>query len=179
MRWILSDVPTLKQYLSLFLQGIFLPDAARCPHCSRAGLWRHGCYDRKADRLSPAGESLNPVPIQRFLCRICRRTCSVLPECLPPRRWYLWAVQQVALEQLLSGASLRVVARAIAPSRHTLRRWWQRFKEQFHLHKDALCHHFAALGRTNGFAPFWQACFTVIPLCSAMRLCHVSGVAIP
>lgn len=178
MPHIVSGILSLEQYLLQAKRFLFYRQLA-CPYCGKLRLWLHGCYPRKADRVSPSGESLNPVPIQRLLCSTCGRTCSVLPECIPPHRWYLWAVQQVALEKLLSGQSLRAIARAMAPSRHTLSRWWQRFKEQFHLHKDALCHHFTELGRTKDFVEFWQACLKAIRLSSAMRLCHVSGVAIP
>ena len=55
---------------------LYRPEA--CPHCRRAGVWRHGCYHRKADRTAGAGESLNPVPVLRLLCRACARTCSRL-----------------------------------------------------------------------------------------------------
>lgn len=67
-----------------------------CPKCGFARLWGHGHYVRKADRET--GE-LNPVPIPRFRCGRkggCRATCSMVPSCLPPRRWYLWSVQMVA-----------------------------------------------------------------------------------
>jgi hypothetical protein len=67
-----------------------VPEAYRpdsCPHCRLAGLWCHGCYYRKADR-SAGVESHNPVAVLRFLCRSCLRTCSRLPLCIAPRRWY-------------------------------------------------------------------------------------------
>ncbi|MBE0548932.1 MAG: hypothetical protein IH627_15050 [Rubrivivax sp.] len=84
---------------------------AACPHCRCSGMWRHGCYHRKADRSTGGGagggESLNPVPVLRFLCRACARTCSRLPACIAPRRWYDWLVQQAVLVLLLGGSSLR------------------------------------------------------------------------
>lgn len=179
MAFIVAGILSLTQYLALFEDRIKACRLKHCTHCGQSALWLHGCYARKADRSSRAGESLNPIPIQRFLCPHCQRTCSVLPECIPPRRWYLWEVQQVALLLWLAGKSLYAVAQAIAPSRHTIKRWVARFKEQFYLHKDALCHHFAGLGRTAGFTDFWQACLKPMPLSSAMYLCHVSGVTVP
>jgi len=104
-----------------------------CPHCCCAGVWRHGCYHRKADR-SACGESLNPVPVLRFLYRTCARTCSRLPACIAPRRWYDWAVQQAALLLLLGGMSLHGCARSSGSDRRTVRRWrdWLRERgEQF------------------------------------------------
>ena len=36
----------------------------------------------------------------------CRRTCSRLPLCIAPRRWYDWALQQVVLQNLFDGNAL-------------------------------------------------------------------------
>ncbi|WP_226382967.1 DUF6431 domain-containing protein [Burkholderia mayonis] len=66
-------------------------------------MWGHGCYDRKADRS--ADGQLNPVSVPRFRCPSCRRTCSRLPLCICPRRWYGWALQQ----QVLAVADRRCV----------------------------------------------------------------------
>jgi transposase-like protein len=151
----------------------------RCLCCGRPFPWLHGCYPRKADRSGSQEESLNPILIQRYYCPGCRRTCSVLPECLPPHRWYLWKVQQIALIPVLTGTSFEAAAKEIAPSRHTISRWAERLAEQFHLHKDVLCGHFIDLGRNIGLADFWQACMIKIPLAQAMRLCHVAGVPVP
>ena len=179
MRWILADVLTLRQYVSLFKQGISLDNTPRCPHCGKSGLWFHGNYARKADRSDQGGGSLNPILIQRFFCRSCKRTCSALPECIPPRRWYLWEVQQLALSLYLAGKSVYAVAKEVVPSRHTIQRWILRFKEQLRLHKDALCHHIIELGRPQDFTEFWQACLSKLSLGKAMRLCQGAGVAIP
>lgn len=176
---IVADVVSLVQYLSTLRNE---PERYRlkyCLRCGKAGVWFHGCYPRKADRCSgPVEGSLNPIWIQRFYCPECRRTCSVLPECIPPRRWYLWEMQQVALLLILSGKSFYAVAKEIMPSRYTLARWIARFKEQFNLHKDALCGHFVELGRTVDFTAFWQTCLKQMSLSCAMRLCHVAGVSV-
>lgn len=179
MAFIVAGILSLTQYLASFEDRIKACRLKHCTHCGQSALWFHGCYARKADRSSRAGESLNPVLIQRFLCPHCQRTCSVLPECIPAHRWYLWEVQQVALLLWLMGKSLYAVAKEVVPSRGTIKRWVERFQEHFNLHKDALCNHFMELGRTNNFADFWQACLKKIPLSSAMRLCHVSRVVIP
>lgn len=151
----------------------------RCLYCGRLRPWLHGYYPRKADRSISQDDSLNPVFIQRYYCPGCRRASSVLPECLPPHRWYLWEVQQLALMLVLAGTSLCAAAKEIAPSRCTIGRWVSRFKEQLHLHKDVLCGHFIDLGQHVGFGAFWQACQDKISLAQAMRLCHVAGVPVP
>lgn len=150
-----------------------------CLHCGKSGLRLHGCYPRKADRSSNPGESLNPIFIQRYFCPNCRHTCSVLPECIPSRRWYLWDVQQAALTLLLAGKSAYAAAKEIVPSRHTISRWKDRLIEQFLFHKDVMCVHFFEFGRATDCFDFWKTCLNKILLSQAMRLCHVAEVSIP
>lgn len=149
----------------------------RCPHCGKSGVWHHGHYSRKADRSS-SGE-LNPIFIPRFYCPACKHTCSILPECIPPRRWYLWCVQQAVLLNVIFGKSLHAVSRLIQPSRSTCRRWWHGLKDKFLQHRDALCAHLNELGRAIDFGDFWQLCFDHLSLDRAMLICHRAGVAIP
>jgi hypothetical protein len=92
----------------------------RCPHCGKAGVWCHGAYSRKADREGRCDACLNPVPIPRFLCPHCQGTCSRLPQCLAPRRWYGWAVQQAVLAALVAGHSVR---QGVGSSRRAAGRW--------------------------------------------------------
>ena len=86
-------------------------------------LWGHGCYYRKADRGRYPGPSRNPVPILRYCCPGCSRTCSRLPLCIAPRRWYDWAVQQQVLQFLLNGYALHCCSRCTFLDRRTVRRW--------------------------------------------------------
>lgn len=176
---IIAGVVSLIQHIKLSSEAPQLYHLERCPSCGGLGLWRHGCYQRKADRHQAQGESLNPINIQRFYCPGCKKTCSALPECIPPRRWYLWDVQQLALILWLGGKSLYRISKEMAPSRHTLARWMKRLKGRDRLHKDALCTHFVALGRASDFTGFWSACLKQISLGAAMRICHVSGVIVP
>lgn len=176
---ILADVTSLLQYMDMDKFDDAQYRLRHCPECGKSNPWRHGCYPRQSDRENNSSDSLNPILIQRYYCPACGKTCSVLPECIPPRRWYLWEVQQAALLLLLSGKSLRAIARTLKPTRHTIARWWRRFKEQFLLQESILRSHCAELGRTSGIVDFWTACFEKFSLAAAMRLCHVSGIAIP
>lgn len=158
------------------------PEAYRpeqCPHCGKAGLWCHGYYFRQADRDNPSQESLNPVPIPRFRCPHCEQTCSVLPECIPPRRWYLWAVQQSVFTLLLAGCSIRHISEQVPPRRRTIQRWQARWKERFDLHSFHLRNLIPDLGRCTGFQAFWQACLSRMPLSFAMLVLNQYGVAVP
>lgn len=121
---ILGTITTLDQHLDEVANGGDVYRPANCPHCRSGGLWHHGCYHRKADRSAAASEPLrNPVAILRFLCNACLRTCSRLPACIAPRRWYDWAMQQIVLLLILSGVSLHQGWRHSGCARSTLRRW--------------------------------------------------------
>jgi len=173
---ILAAITSLMQYLITLENDLSQHCPDKCPSCGKAGLWGHGVYYRKPDRESGV---LNPIPIHRFLCPHCKHTCSVLPECIPPRRWYLWEAQQAALQLLLSGQSLRAIAMALTPGRSTISRWWNRFKEQFLRHESALRSRCADLGRAAGIVNFWKACLEKYSLATAMRLCFIEGVTVP
>ena len=116
MQRIVAGIDTIKQHLEAIKQT---PEAYRppcCPHCGLKILWQHGHYERKADRRA-GQDSLNPVPICRYCCSGCRRTCSRLPACIAPRRWYDWSVQQAVLAQGVSGSPHRAGAHGAAPER--------------------------------------------------------------
>ena len=95
MHRIVASIPTLAQHLAAIAQtdpDVYRPQA--CPGCGVGGLWRHGCYFRKGEWCT-GGETRELVPVLRYLCRKCVRTCSRLPLFMSPRRWYCWALQQV------------------------------------------------------------------------------------
>ncbi len=151
----------------------------RCPHCGKAGVWCHGAYPRKADRERRCDACLNPVPIPRFFCPHCQGTCSRLPQCLAPRRWYEWAMQQAVLWLLATDRSIREVSRELRPSRRTVGRWWRHWQGRFSLHAPSLRAWFPELGRQGEIRSFWRACLTRLPLSLAMVLVHQSGVPVP
>src|SRR5476651_2570978 len=82
-----------------FYQPIFLPEANPPMHCRRCGsikFKKHGKYSRKV-HCGNELEVINPTYIQRYYCFVCKHTFSVLPDWLPPKRWYVWAAQENAL----------------------------------------------------------------------------------
>lgn len=175
---ILAGIMSLLQYIEQGHDGI-LERLGCCPGCGRANPWCHGCYPRKSDRINPAGESLNLIYIQRYYCPGCNKTCSVLPECIPPRRWYLWETQQEAILLFLLGNSSHAIEKKVKPSRHTIKRWVAWLMVQFKAHKDTLCTHFPSFGLFTEPTGFWKHVFSKLSLSTAMRLCHVAGVSIP
>jgi len=104
MNRIVSGISTLRQHIETLRSKPEVYRPRRCPSCGHGVLWHYGCYSRKADRRPTSAEtSLNPIPIPRYLCSSCLHSCSRLPECIPPRRWYSWLLQQKALKSLLAG----------------------------------------------------------------------------
>ena len=177
MRRIVPDITLLRQHLNSLNKEIYRYPF--CPHCGMAGLWHHGCYYRKPVRENTTEEGItNPIPIPRFFCPNCKRTCSTLPECIAPRRWYLWNIQQAALLLAIVGNSLAKIAKQLSLERHTVSRWIARCRDRFRLHYDALCNYFTELG-TSGFAEFWQGCCDKMAFSRAMYLCNIAGIDIP
>ena len=179
MPYILPMFFSLIQYKNALDNNSVLIRPDYCVLCGRAHPWRHGPYPRKPHRDGGFGESLNPILIQRYFCPGCEKTFSVLPECIPPHRWYLWEVQQAVLLLFILGHSAYDIAKESIPSYQTITRWFHRFQEQYRLHRDTLCSLFGELARSSCFDDFWTVCFKQMTLGAAMRLCHVAGVAIP
>ncbi len=125
--------------------------------------------------------SLNPVPIPRFYCPECGCTCSVLPECIPPRSWYLWEVRQIIFLLLLAGNSLgrTRASNGSRVSRKTVKRWWRRLHDRHPAFSLNLLPHFPCMGRHGEFAEFWKALLALRPLSSAMTLLHAEKVVVP
>jgi transposase-like protein len=176
MRNIVLNIPDIDQYLKAQKEKPEILCPSNCPNCGKAGLWHHGHYDRKTARTS---SSHDPVHIFRFYCPHCHKTCSTLPEYIPPRRWYLWNIQQTSAALVFAGKSFRAIARSIAPSRHTVSRWIRRLKERFKLHRDTLCQHIIDPGGIDNITGFWLACFNKISLSQAMCFCNAAGVDVP
>jgi transposase-like protein len=165
---IVGSIASLVQQLVAVATDADIYRPAACPHCRCAGVWRHGCYHRKADRGIGVGNSLNPVPVQRFLCRACERTCSRLPACIAPRRWYDWVVQQAVLLLLLGGGSLHHCARCSGRDRRTVRRWRDWLRERSEEFSFFLRSRLPELGRLAEFASFWRNVIEELSLQQAM-----------
>jgi transposase-like protein len=176
MRNIVLNISEVNQYLKAQKEKSEALRPPSCPNCGKAGLWRHGHYNRKIASVTSNHE---PVNIYRFFCPYCSKTCSTLPEYIPPRRWYLWKIQQMAATLVFAGKSFRAVAKTTFPTRHTISRWIGRLKERFRLHRDALCQQFIDLGGIDDFVGFWSACLSKISLAQAMCFCNAQGVNVP
>jgi len=176
---ILPGINLLKQHL---LELKLHPESYRpdyCPHCGINGIWNHGHYLRKADREGEDGTYLDPVPIPRYYCIHCKRSCSRLPSCIPPHRWYLWVVQQAVLTAVLSGTSFRRTAHEHPPAHRTIARWMRWLENSFTQHSLHLQSRFSVLGRHDSLASFWLACFQKMSLAEAVTWLERDGMVIP
>jgi len=151
----------------------------RCCHCGKRGMHRHGHYERNAPRGEGLAFSLGSLFIPRFYCPKCRGTSSRLPACLAPRRQYWWQAQQRVLERLISGQSVREVARGMWPSRRTVGRWWNWLQGQFDEYGLHLRSRFPELGRSVDWKAFWSLCFERMSLGEAMGWLDRAGVSVP
>ncbi|CAM4236584.1 DUF6431 domain-containing protein [Roseateles saccharophilus] len=174
MHRIVGSIDVLAQHLVAVVTNPEQYRPAACPHCGYARVWRHGCYHRKADRSR--GGARNPVAVLRYLCAACPQTCSRLPACLSPRRWYDWAVQQAVLLLLLSGVSLHGCERASGLDRRTVRRWRDWLHERDEAFAFVLRSRWPELGRVAEFNAFWRNVIDELTLARAMSWLDREGV---
>lgn len=177
---IVAGILTLADYIKLPKLAV----GGTCPNCGRVDALRgHGSYLRKADRQNNFTDSLNPIPIKRLICKYCGKTRGALPECLSPRRWYLWAIQQAVIQAILNGKSLHWINRKYGMARSTCRRWMKSLKDQFveqaHFLRNLPGDLGEALLHCFKLETFWNKCFSRISLSRAMLLCHRGGLPIP
>jgi hypothetical protein len=104
----------------------------RCPLCqARSCLLAHGFYYRT---LVHRGGFDDRIPIRRYLCRLCRRTVSLLPDfVLPYLRHSTVIISLFLVARLLAGRSLREAAQAAFQPRMPYQRgqfWVRRFRKQ-------------------------------------------------
>ena len=182
MSLILSGVFTLLQHVNQLQKDPESYRPAKCP-CGHGRVWCHGRYTRKPCCSDPAEQVFAPVQVLRYYCPDCHATCSVLPECLPPRSWYLWKVRQIIFLSLIVGTSMRrTVAQygsnSDAPHETTIKRWWKRFQANFVEYSFHLRNHFSWLGRQS-FTAFWITLLQRHSLSSVMCLLACEGVTVP
>ena len=177
---IVSGIITHQQHIETLHSTPEVYRPPRCPGCGLAGLWRHGCYSRKANRR-PAfdDECLNPIPIPRFRCPGCWRTCSRLPSCIPPRRWHSWLLQQQVLQCLLAGCSFHRCAAMFGLCRHTVRRWRNWLESRTPEFEFILRSRLAEWGRAANWKSFWTGCLSCTPLSEVMAWLDFDGLDIP
>ncbi len=103
----------------------------RCPLCqARACFLAHGFYYRTVVDV----EFDDWIPVRRYLCRLCRRTVSLLPDfVLPYLRNSTVVISLFLVSRLLAGGSLGEAAQAALQPGMPYQRgqfWVRRFRKQ-------------------------------------------------
>ena len=168
MNRILGAITTLDQHFDEIANGGEAYRPLNCPHCQAGGLWRHGFYRRKADHEAGGDVPRELVPIARFLCNPCGVTCSRLPACVAPRRWYGWEIQQMVLLMVMTGVSLLQCCQQTGRARSTVRRWRDWLHERADSFAFFLRSRFPELGRVSDFTTFWRQVMNELTLAQAM-----------
>ena len=134
-------VRSLFEHVEELFDAARLPsvDALRpssCPLCGelafspgeRLGIVGHGTYRRQVLGLLGITEEAVTL-VRRYLCRGCKRTISILPDDVHPRRWYAaGAILEALRLHLLEGVSERKIRARFgvvtdSESWRSLRRW--------------------------------------------------------
>jgi hypothetical protein len=123
-------VGSLQQYAAALAD----PDRYRpagCPQCAaRQPLIAHGCYRRTLVDRGFDGV----IRVRRYLCRVCRRTVSLLPEfILPYLRFSIPIIARFLHARLAAGATLPAAAVAAGQPAMPYQRgqgWVRRFLRQ-------------------------------------------------
>jgi hypothetical protein len=110
------------------------PDRCRpdhCPQCAaKQPLTGHGFYRRTL--VDPAFDGV--IRVRRYLCRLCKRTLSLLPQfALPWLRFSLTVISLFLVARLLRGLTLAAAARAASQPAMPYQRgqfWIRRFRKQ-------------------------------------------------
>lgn len=148
-----------------YLQEISDPDRYRpdrCPQCQAGSpLMAHGFYCRTL--VDVAFDGL--IRVRRYLCRLCQRTVSLLPEfALPYLRFGISLISLFLVARLLAGRSLREAAgAALQPSMPYQRGqfWIRRFQKQ----ATTLC---AALASLTAVVPAMDFVIRALQMLEAM-----------
>jgi hypothetical protein len=103
----------------------------RCPLCqARCCFLAHGFYYRTVVHT----DFDDSIPVRRYLCRLCRRTVSRLPDfVLPYLRHSTVIIRLFLVARLLAGHSLREAAQAAFQPSMPYQRgqfWVRRFRQQ-------------------------------------------------
>jgi hypothetical protein len=117
-----------------YAEAISDPDRYRpdhCPQCeAKQPLTGHGFYFRTL--VDPVFEGV--IRVRRYLCRLCRRTVSLLPEfALPWLRFSITVISLFLMARLLQGFTLAAAARAACQAAMPYQRgqfWIRRFRTQ-------------------------------------------------
>ena len=170
MHRIVAGITDLAQHIEALRRTPERYRPQRCPDCGFSRMWGHGHYYRKADLEHRGEANANPVPIPRYCCAGCGQTCSRLPECIAPRRWYNWLQQQIGVQAVIDESLPTGPPPAPNPARRTVGRWWRWLQMRTPQFRFYLSSRWPELGRLVADTDFWRAVFAGSGLAAAMTL---------
>jgi hypothetical protein len=120
--------------INQYTEALSDPDRYRpdhCPQCeAKQPLNGHGFYRRTL--VDTAFDGV--IRVRRYLCRLCQRTVSLLPEfALPWLRFSITVISLFLVARLLQGLTLAVAAQAVFQTTVPYQRgqfWIRRFRKQ-------------------------------------------------
>jgi Domain of unknown function (DUF6431) len=120
--------------INQYTEALSDPDRYRpdhCPQCeAKQPLTGHGFYRRTL--VDTAFDGV--IRVRRYLCRLCQRTVSLLPEfALPWLRFSITVISLFLVARLLQGLTLAVAAQAVFQTTVPYQRgqfWIRRFRKQ-------------------------------------------------
>jgi hypothetical protein len=99
-----------------------------------------------------------------------------LPECIAPKRWYLWKEQEDCLKACFNGVSTLSIAKQLLPSRQTIRRWVKWTFDRFKEFRPELQSRFSILGYESELFGWWKKLLETIRLSGAMLILNRLGI---
>ena len=118
-----------------------------CPNCREPGQFDcHGYYDRYVS--ASEGRDSIQIRVRRFLCHLCRRTTSMLPDFAQPHR----LVATDTVSQYLGGTSS---GKGVAAWDHLLESYGQRFEARLPETWHALSSAYSIVDLSNVAACLW------------------------
>jgi hypothetical protein len=120
--------------INQYTEALSDPDRYRpdhCPQCeAKQPLTGHGFYRRTLVDTAFDGA----IRVRRYLCRLCKRTVSLLPEfALPWLRFSITVISLFLVARLLQGLTLAAAAQAVFETTVPYQRgqlWIRRFRKQ-------------------------------------------------
>ena len=170
MHRIVAGITDLAQHIEALSRTPERYRPQRCPHCGISRVWGHGHYYRKADLEQRGEANANPVQIPRYCCAGCGQTCSRLPQCIAPRRWYNWLLQQISVRAVIDDSAPSASPPGPLPARRTVGRWWRSLQMRTPQFRFYLSSRYPELGRFVLDTDFWRAVFAGSGLSAAMTL---------
>lgn len=133
MAQIIKDFKTIEEYIYLVEYNPEYLKPNSCSTCGCQHIWINGTYERAINQRNNNKDSSEAVSILRLKCSKCNSHYSILPSIIPLLRWYLWCMQQKALDLVLNGQSFYAVANIVGVDRKTVSRWYYWLKNKFNL----------------------------------------------